>query len=293
MKNNLKNLQYLIEYLFVIVIFFILNLLPIKLVSFLGGGLFRLLGPFSKSHKIALSNFKKVFYNLKDKEIKEKVMESWENLGRTIFELSILNKIVDKKNNKISIEGVENIENLIKNDDQVIFFCIHQSNWEIVVPSIDKLGIKVGAIYRHINNKFINKLVLNKRNETINIDKSFYTPKGKKSARDIIDAIKNKSSILIVVDQKDSAGEIVKLFNIKTKTQTGFLKVARKNKLKLIPVKNTRIKKNNFILSFCSPLEPNNLSKNDNETMNIIHKIIEKWILENPTQWFWQHNRFN
>ena len=24
-----------------------------------------------------------------------------------------------------------------------------------------------------------------------------------------------------------------------------------------------------------------------------IHNIIEKWILSNPTQWFWQHNRFN
>jgi len=24
-----------------------------------------------------------------------------------------------------------------------------------------------------------------------------------------------------------------------------------------------------------------------------IHKIIEKWIVNNPNQWFWQHNRFN
>ena len=32
----------------------------------------------------------------------------------------------------------------------------------------------------------------------------------------------------------------------------------------------------------------------DNEinAMSNIHKLIEKWILENPEQWFWQHNRF-
>ena len=30
-----------------------------------------------------------------------------------------------------------------------------------------------------------------------------------------------------------------------------------------------------------------------NEVKEIVDKMIEKWIAANPTQWFWQHNRFN
>ncbi len=97
---------------------------------------------------------------------------------------------------------------------------------------------------------------------------------------------------MVLIDQKDSAGEIIELFNISAKTQTGFIKIARKNNLKLIPIHNFR-NHNNFAIKFCEPIEINNQDIDDNEVMLSIHKIIEKWIKENPTQWFWQHNRFN
>ena len=86
----------------------------------------------------------------------------------------------------------------------MIFFSIHQSNWELLVPVIDQLGISVGAIYRHINNKFIDKLIIKKRNQSINTKRSFYTPKGKESAKEIISAIKNNSSMILLIDQKDN-----------------------------------------------------------------------------------------
>ena len=76
-----------------------------------------------------------------------------------------------------------------------------------------------------------------------------------------------------------------------TKTQTGFLKIARKHNLKLIPIQNTRYNNNNFLITFYPPIKPFNKNKSDAEAMLSIHKIIEKWILENPTQWFWQHSQ--
>ena len=97
---------------------------------------------------------------------------------------------------------------------------------------------------------------------------------------------------MVLIDQKDSAGDLVKLFGISAKTQTGFIKIARKNNLKLIPLQNFR-NKSNFSIKFCEPIEINNKEINDTEVMLSIHKIIENWIMENPTQWFWQHNRFN
>jgi len=293
MIKYIKQVILLIEYIIIKIVFIISSILPINLVSQIGGYTFKTFGPFSKSHQTALLNYKKIFKNISNNELNNQVHKSWENLGKTFFELSILEKILDSNNHKIDIQGIENINRINKENKPVIFFGIHQSNWEILVPIIDRLGVNVGAIYRHINNKLIDKLIIKKRNQNINKLKSFYTPKGRKSAKDILNAISAKNSIILLVDQKDSAGEKTKLFNYNVKTQTGFLKIARKYNLKIIPIKNTRHNINNFTVTFYPPIMPYKKNKSDIDAMNEIHEIIENWILENPTQWFWQHNRFS
>ncbi len=293
MKKIIKQIKLFIEYIVVFLLFFFLSLLPLNFVSILGNLVFRSFGPLSYSHKITLLNLKRIFSSWKEDDIKNIAKKSWGNLGKTIFELTILKKLVDKKNHKITLYGLENLKNLIEKNEQVIFFSIHQSNWELLVPVIDQLGIRVGAIYRHLNNKFIDKLILKKRNQSINTKRSFYTPKGKESAKEIISGIKNNSSMILLIDQKDSAGDKVNFFDISTKTQTGFLKIARKYNLKLIPIQNTRHNTNNFSISFYPPIKPFKKDISDKKAMLSIHKIIEKWILENPSQWFWQHNRFS
>jgi len=122
---------------------------------------------------------------------------------------------------------------------------------------------------------------------------NFFTPKGRKSAKDLLEALDIGFSILILIDQKDSAGENVLFFNKKVKTQMGFLKIARKFKVPIVPIKNTRLNDGKIELCFLDPIYHNNKNISDNLMMEKIHKIIEGWIKANPKQWFWQHKRFN
>ena len=292
MKDFIKKIRFFFEFTLIKILFIFLYLLPVNITSAFGSGLLRFLGRFSKSHYTAIQNCKYVFPNLNDKEIKKIILNSWENLGKTIIELGILKKII-KKNNYIKIEGLSNINKIIQNKTPSIFFSIHQSNWEICVPSLDKMGINVGAIYRHINNHFIDNFVLEKRTSSLQTRNSFYTPKGKQSAKEILKAVKSNNSIFLLIDQKDSAGEDIMLFNKPAKTQTGFIKIARKFKMPLIPIENKRLKNGKFVITFHKPIFHNNHRIPDNEIMLKIHSIIEKWIINNPSQWFWQHNRFN
>ena len=286
------NLKYFIEFIFVRLLFLIVYIFPINITSKLGAILFRLFGRLSKSHITAIQNCRHVFPKLTNKEVKKIVFKSWENLGQTIFELGILKKIFNKSN-YIQTEGLHNVKEIIQNKTPTIFFSIHHSNWEICVPLLDRLGINVGAIYRHINNHYIDSFILKQRAESLQTNISFYTPKGKQSAKDILEAVKNKNSVFLLVDQKDSAGEDVILFNKTIKTQTGFLKIARKYDMPLVPMENKRLKNGKFKITFHNPIFYNDSHTSDADMMHKIHNIIEKWILSNPTQWFWQHNRFN
>lgn len=293
MKNKKNIIRLIAEFFFIYLLFIILSILPINFVSHLGGLIFKYFGPLTKYHKIACNNYLNIFPTSNLLEIKNTVHKSWENFGKTLFELLILRKIIDKKNNKIIIKGKEYLDELKIKNEQVIFFGIHQSNWEILLPTIDSLGFKVGGIYRHINNPYIDKFILNQRSKSIPSKKSFYTPKGKRGAKKIINAVNKKFSIVLLIDQKDSAGENIKFFNFQTKTQTGFLKVARKHNMKLVPVENSRQNINNFTLKFYPPLSYIKSDLSDIKIMEEIHAIIENWIKKDPKNWFLQHNRFN
>ena len=287
----MKKIIHFIEYIIFILIYFLYKILPLNFSSKLSSLLFITFGKFSSANKTAINNCKYVFPNLEEGEIRGIIKKSWDNLGITICELLKLNEIFDK--NKIKYKNLENVEECIKNNKQAIFISIHQSNWEVLVPSLDRIGISIGGIYRHINNAFINKLILNIRKKSLVSKKSFYTPKGKKSAKDIVEAINNSLSIVLLIDQKDSSGEDVVFFNKKVKTQTGFLKIARKYNLPIIPIQNRRVRNGNIELTFIKPFYHNDLAINDIEMMEKIHNKIEEWIKSEPSQWFWQHKRFS
>ena len=57
-------------------------------------------------------------------------------------------------------------------------------------------------------------------------------------------------------------------------------------------MENKRLSNGKFLINFHKPIF-HTLNDLDIDMMKKIHNIIEEWILNNPNQWFWQHNRFN
>ena len=284
--------KYFIEFFLFKIILLILALIPRKIASKIISYLFLFLGQLSKYHIIAKNNCKIIFPKLGDGAITKIINDSWKNLGSNLYELTYLKKLLNEEDS-IEFQGLEILKKIKTEGSPVIFFSIHSSNWEICVPALDRRGFNIGAIYRHINNKFFDHYIYKKRNEALNSANSFYTPKGKISAKEILNGVVNNKNIFLLVDQKDSAGIFIDFFGKKVKTQIGFLKIARKYNLKLVPMRNIRLPNNKFQIIFEEPLDHNNKMVSDEEKMIEINTIIEKWILDNPGDWFWQHKRFN
>ena len=288
----LISIRYLIEFFLFKIIFFLLQIFSKRISSMIISNSLLFLGKFSKYNQIAKNNCKIVFPDLEGKEITKIINNSWRNLGLNLFEITFLNKLVKDKN-AIEIKGLEILERIKKEISPVIFFSTHSSNWEICVPILDHNGFNIGAIYRHINNNYFDSYIYKKRTDALKTKNSFYTPKGRVSAKEILEGIINNKNIFLLVDQKDSAGSLIDFFGKKVKTQTGFLKLARKYNLKLVPMKNIRLPDNKLQITFEEPLEHNNKQISDEKKMHEINNIIEGWIRENPGNWFWQHKRFN
>ena len=285
-------IRYFIEFFLYKIVFVILSLFSRKFSKKIFSYSFMLLGRLSKYNKIAKNNCKIVFSDFSDKEITKIINNSWKNLGKNLYELNNLKKLIDDKN-AIKILGLEKLKKIKKENSPVIFFSIHSGNWEICVPILDKSGFNIGAIYRHINNVFFDRYIFKKRTDSLKTKNSFYTPKGKLSAKEILEGVINNKNIFLLVDQKDSAGTLINFFGRKVKTQTGFLKIARKYNLKIIPMRNIRLPDNTLQITFEEPLDHSNDNINDDKKMLEINAIVERWIRESPENWVWQHKRFN
>ena len=64
-----------------------------------------------------------------------------------------------KLSSNITIEGEEFLIDIVKSNKQVIFISGHLSNFELMAMYLEKSGVKLSAIYRPLNNIFINPII--------------------------------------------------------------------------------------------------------------------------------------
>ena len=157
----MKNIKYFFEFICVIALFSIFKILGLKNASNLGSFLGRLLGPIFRSKNIIVKNLNTAFENLDNAKQKKIITSMWSNIGRTLAEYVFLKDFKFNKNNfgYIKINGTNYLDEIKKNNESVIFYSGHFANFELMALEIDKYGIKCAAIYRPLNNIFLNPLM--------------------------------------------------------------------------------------------------------------------------------------
>ena len=157
---------------------------------------------------------------------------------------------------------------------------------------IDKFEIKCAAIYRPLNNFFLNPLMEYLRMKYICPNQ---IPKGRMGMREIIGKIKNGYSVALMVDQRVSEGPRELFFNKLAHTTTVPAQLALKYDCKLVPILIERKNGANFEITIEEPykVEKTGIDKADTKNITLkINQTLEKMIIKNPTQWIWSHNRW-
>ena len=290
----MKTIKYFFEFITVITLFFIFKIIGLKNASNLGAMIGKFFGPLFRSKSITKENIKIGLGEISKENEKEIINGMWSNIGRTFAEYVFLK---DFKFNKINfnhveINGTKYLDEIKKNNQSVIFYSGHFANFELMAMELDKFGIKCAAIYRPLNNFFLNPVMEYLRMKYICPNQ---IPKGRIGMREIIGKMKNGYSIALMVDQRVSEGPREAFFNKPAHTTTIPAQLALKYDSKLVPISLERKEGIKFIMTIHEPYKVKKTGYEDQDTKNItlkINQILEKMIIKNPKQWIWSHNRW-
>jgi len=290
----MKIIKYFFEFISIISLFCIFKIIGLKNASNLGSVLGKTFGPLFRQKNIIKKNIKIGLGNVDEKKEEEIINGMWSNIGRTFAEYIFLKDFKFNKTNfnHIKINGTNYLDQIKKSNEPVIFYSGHFANFELMAMELDKSGVKTAAIYRPLNNFFLNPLMEYLRMKYICPTQ---IPKGRKGMREIINRIKDGYSVALMMDQRVSEGRKVPFFNVPALTTTIPAQLALKYDCKLVPISLERKEGANFEMTVHEPYNIEKTGNDEEDTKNIIlkiNKIIEKMIIKNPKQWIWSHNRW-
>ena len=283
----IKTFNYFTQSIFIYFFFILGRILGVDLSRKLFSFLFLKVGPFFKSKKIISDNLLIFDKTIKEDRIDKIVSNMWKNYGMTFIEYIFLDYFKRNKSH-IIIEGRENLEKIIKDKKPAIFVSGHFANYELMSMEITKMGIELAAIYRPLNNFFLNPFMEYLRKKYVCGNQ---IKKGINGVRETIEFINKGVSIALMVDQRVSEGEKINFFGKQALTTTLPAQLSIKYSLPIIPVFIERTIEKKFKIKFFNEINPLNMESKTNLTLRV-NKVLEEMIVKNPNEWIWTHNRW-
>ncbi len=285
----MKKIKYFFEFIVISFLFFIYKILGLKISSFISGKLFELFGPLFRSKETIKSNIQKAIPKISSKEINDIKKSMWNNYGRTLSEYMFLKDFRnDKLKTNINLKGKEILDQIKKEKLPVIFVSGHFSNFELMAMQIEKSGINLAAIYRPLNNIFLNVLMERIRKKYICKNQ---IKKGTGGVRELLKLYKNGHSIALMIDQRVREGIKSKFFNEVAFTTTIPAQFIKKFNCKVVPIFIERYNGTNFNIIVQKPIEFSKDTSREKITREL-NIWLEEMIMKNPGKWIWSHDRW-
>ena len=284
----MKTFIYFFEFVLVSLLLIIFKILGYKLASNFGFFIGKTFGPLFRSKSLVIDNLKKSNISLK-KTHEQSTDEIFGNYGRIFAEYPFIKNFRNGKLEKyIQVEGKQYLDEIKSKNKKVVFISGHFNNFELMAMMIEKYGIDLSAIYRPLNNIFLNKTMEKIRIKYI-CKKQI--KKGRSGTREIIENLKKGSSIALMIDQRVREGSKVNFFGSLATTTTIPAQLVKKYKCDLVPIYIERRSKFHFKMYVSKPIKVGE-SKTIEEITQFLNTVLEQMIVKNPLQWIWTHDRW-
>ncbi|MBP7190010.1 MAG: lipid A biosynthesis lauroyl acyltransferase [Rickettsiaceae bacterium] len=291
MKRFFKRIKHRTEYYLFISLASVLSIMPVRTASNICSRVARYIGPIFKVTRTARKNLRMAYKDISVEEEDKIIDDLWDNFGRFAGEFPHIHKIKDICPQYVEIIGNENIEHLRESGRPFLLCTGHFANWDMALRILKYLYPKWGVVYRSANNPMVNSVI----NKWRSVDGVNLIAKGPAGVRSLVQSIKNRDSIVMLVDQKMNDGISVPFFGLPSMTAPAIAKIALDYDYEIVPVELIRSGACNVQVVVHKPLEINRGEDGEKETKRIMSKInhmLEGWIRKRPGQWFWFHHRW-
>lgn len=273
----MKKLRYLVEAVLVAVLLGIFRALPPQTASAIGGWIGRSLGPHLAVTRRALKHMQRALPNI---DHTAAIREMWDNLGRVFAEYPHLEKIAATRTEFVGRDLFDTSKS------PSILIAGHLANWEIAATTFFVNGTTMDLIYRAPNNPWVDALL--KVMRSLNGKISTH-PKSTRGMRQVVDGLKNRHNLGILIDQKYNQGIEASFFGAPAMTSPAFVQLAQKYNCPVYPVRVERLSGCRFRVTVHQPLDT---AKPAEQLIAEAHHLLEQWISERPGQWIWLHRRW-
>jgi len=285
----MKKINYFLQFILIVSLYSFYRLLGLKISLKISVKIFLIFGSIFRSNEICKKNISLAFPQISETKMNDVIKNMWINYGKIFAEYPFIKNFRNSnKNNLISIENKNYLLDIKKAKEPVIFISGHFNNFELMAMTIEKFGIDLAAVYRPLNNKFLNPMMEKIRKKYICKKQ---VKKGISGTKELLRYFKNGSSIALMIDQRVSQGIKANFFGKNAFTTTLPAQFVKKFNAKIVPVYIERTENDLFKIKIDEPIKFDKQETIPSITLSL-NRILEKMILKNPAQWIWTHNRW-
>lgn len=243
--------------------------------------------PFPQKHFIRI-NLKLCFPELTEKQRNKIQYKNYLAMGMSLVEMGMGWWGSDRIIKKLAhIEGLENLQNALKNKTGIILLSPHFTSLEMGGRVLQQFT-PYQFMYRHQKNALFDEIM--KRARERNCDGSIH----RNDVRRLLRSLKNNAAVWYAPDQHFGGEKkiIVPFFGVPAATNPATFRLAKSSKAKIVPYYQERLPGlNGYKIVFQPALE--NFPSDDIEQDTIkINKVLEDIIRKIPEQYLWAHRRF-
>ena len=213
----------------------------------------------------------------------------YSNTLRGFFDFFYLSSRNDKLFKKIvTVSGAENLRKALEKGKGVVAVTAHFGAWELMPRAIKLLGVDIGVVGRSLKQEkvslFLDKLRQKPGIKTINRDQG---------ASSMLRLLGENYVIGMLIDQDTNGvqSESISFLGLPALTPVAPSVLAAKRGIPLVTIHIVRQENSKYLLEID---EPQFFSKDDSlgNILLMLNERISNWIIKNPEQWIWFHDRW-
>jgi KDO2-lipid IV(A) lauroyltransferase len=288
----MKKIKYRLEYIAVLALLFVLNLIPYRLALLVGDAVgFLSFTILRIRRKVTLDNLKESFKDQFSHDDCVKIAaRSYRNIAKGMIEFGLLPTLKKNLQRFLTIQGLENYQKISEEGRGGVLVTGHFGSWELMGAFVAASGLPVDYLVGEQHNIHVNRL-MNDHRRMFGVG---LIEMGV-AARGVIKALRNGRMVCMLSDQDaGSDGVIVEFMGRPASTPKGPAAFALKTGAPLACSFIIREGfKHRIVIEPPFDLTPTGNKDEDIKQLTQAYtSLLEKYVREYPDHWFWPHRRW-